>query len=77
MRILRILSVLCLSILPLQCAGARPAEGANMDGKVRVRYMETNIAPSVSFYTRYLGFKEQPGATANFVMLSRGNLELI
>jgi predicted enzyme related to lactoylglutathione lyase len=48
-----------------------------MNGKVRVRYMETDIASAVSFYTKHLGFKEEPGATANFAMLSRGNLELV
>ena len=45
--------------------------------KVRVRYMENEIAPAVAFYTKYLGFKEEPGATGNFAMLSHGNLELV
>jgi catechol 2,3-dioxygenase-like lactoylglutathione lyase family enzyme len=44
---------------------------------VRVRYMVNSIEPAVSFYTKYLGFKEKPGATANFAMLSQGNLELV
>lgn len=29
------------------------------------------------FYTKYLGFQAKPGATANFAILSRGNLELV
>ncbi len=44
---------------------------------VRVRYMVNNIDSTVSFYTKYLGFKEKPGATPNFAMLSRGELELV
>jgi catechol 2,3-dioxygenase-like lactoylglutathione lyase family enzyme len=39
--------------------------------------MENNIASAVSFYTKHLGFKEEPGATTNFAILSRGNLELV
>jgi hypothetical protein len=34
------LIVIFLSTLPLQVAGPQPAQGANMNGKVRVRYME-------------------------------------
>lgn len=44
---------------------------------VRVRYIVNNIDPAVAFYTKYLEFKEKPGATPNFAMLSRGNLELV
>jgi catechol 2,3-dioxygenase-like lactoylglutathione lyase family enzyme len=45
--------------------------------KVRVRYMVNAIEPAVSFYTEHLGFNAKPGATPNFAMLSRGNLELV
>jgi catechol 2,3-dioxygenase-like lactoylglutathione lyase family enzyme len=39
--------------------------------------MVNSIDPAVSFYTKYLGFKENPGATPNFAMLSRGSLQLV
>ena len=68
--------VFLLSTTPLQVAGAQPAQEVNMN-KVRVRYMENDIGSAVSFYTKYLGFKEEPGATPNFAILSRGNLELV
>ena len=42
------------SLLPLQVADSQPAQGAKMNGKVRVRYMENNIASAVSFYTKHL-----------------------
>jgi catechol 2,3-dioxygenase-like lactoylglutathione lyase family enzyme len=45
--------------------------------KVRVRYMVNAIEPAVAFYTQHLGFDAKPGATPNFAMLSRGNLELV
>lgn len=45
--------------------------------KVRVRYMVNAIEPAVAFYTTHLGFDAKPGATPNFAMLSRGNLELV
>ena len=77
MRVLKTLIVLFLAILPLQRAGSQPAQEANVNSTVRVRYMENDIASAVSFYTKYLGFQEEPGATANFAMLSRGNLELV
>jgi len=44
---------------------------------VRVRYMVNQIDPAVSFYTKYLGFQVKPGATTNFAIVSRGNLELV
>jgi hypothetical protein len=75
--VLTILIVLFLSMLLLQVAGSQPAQEANMNGKVQVRYMENNIATAVSFYTEYLGFKEEPGATPNFAILFRGDLELV
>ena len=44
---------------------------------VRVRYMVNNVEQAVSFYTKYLEFKEKPGATPNFAIVSRGNLDLV
>jgi len=44
---------------------------------VRVRYMVKDVDSAVSFYTKYLGFKVKQGATPNFALLSRGNLELV
>ena len=44
---------------------------------VRVRYMVNNIDQTASFYTKYLGFDEKRGATPNFAIVSRGNLELV
>ena len=44
---------------------------------VQVRYMVNNVDQAVSFYTKYLAFKEKPGATPNFAIVSRGNLDLI
>jgi catechol 2,3-dioxygenase-like lactoylglutathione lyase family enzyme len=44
---------------------------------VRVRYMVNNIDQAVSFYTRQLEFKEKQGATPNFAIVSRGDLELV
>ena len=76
MKIVTTSIVLLISMLPLAAAGTKPASGGNMD-KVRVRYMEKDIASAVSFYTRYLGFKEDAGATPNFAMVSRGNLQLV
>ena len=48
-----------------------------MNAKARVRYMVNAVEPAVAFYTQHLGFSAVPGATPNFAMLSRGNLELI
>jgi len=39
--------------------------------------MVNQVEPSVEFYTKYLGFQVRPGATPNFAMLARGNLELV
>jgi catechol 2,3-dioxygenase-like lactoylglutathione lyase family enzyme len=43
----------------------------------RVRYMVSNIDAAVSFYTSYLGFRAEAGATPNFARVSRGTLELV
>jgi catechol 2,3-dioxygenase-like lactoylglutathione lyase family enzyme len=45
--------------------------------EARVRYMVNDIDSAVSFYTNHLGFAVKQGATPNFAMLSRGNLELV
>jgi hypothetical protein len=39
--------------------------------------MVNSIGQAVSFYTKYLEFKEKPGATPNFAIVSRGNLDLV
>ncbi len=44
---------------------------------VRVRYMVNNIDEAVTFYTQNLGFEVRQGPTKNFVILSRGNLQLV
>jgi catechol 2,3-dioxygenase-like lactoylglutathione lyase family enzyme len=54
-----------------------PTTDQGTNDKARVRYMVNAIEPAVAFYTRHLGFAVKPGATPNFAMLSRGNLELI
>ncbi|HLJ17136.1 MAG TPA: VOC family protein [Bryobacteraceae bacterium] len=66
--------ILCFAMSLL--GNAQSGKGANMDA-VRVRYMVNNIDQAVQFYTKYLGFKEKQGATPNFAMVSRGNLELV
>src|SRR5579871_6120903 len=73
-RILTALTILYLGILQL-AIGELPGK-ANMD-TVRVRYMVKNIEQAASFYTKYLAFTENPGATSNFAIVSRGNLELV
>lgn len=45
--------------------------------EARVRYMVNNIDSSVTFYTTQLGFQIKQGPTPNFVILSRGPLELV
>ncbi|HEV8446932.1 MAG TPA: VOC family protein [Gemmatimonadaceae bacterium] len=57
-------------------ADTSPARQADAS-KVRVRYMVNAIEPAVSFYTQHLGFIVKPGATDNFALLSRANLELV
>jgi len=76
MNMLTIVIGFLLSMSSLRVAGAQPSQEVNMN-KVRVRYMENDIGSAVSFYTQYLGFKEEMGATPNFAILSRGNLELV
>jgi predicted enzyme related to lactoylglutathione lyase len=65
-RTLATLIILCLGTLQVGSAQS-----------VRVRYMVNNVESAVSFYTKYLGFNLKQGATPNFAMLSRGNLELV
>lgn len=73
-RTVTVLIFLCLGMWRI--ATAQSGKEANME-TVRIRYMVNNIDPAVAFYTKHLGFKEKPGATQNFAMLSRGNLELV
>ena len=68
------LVVLYIGTLPF--ANAQSGREANMD-TVRVRYMVNDVDRAAAFYTKYLGFTEKPGATPNFAMLSRGNLDLV
>jgi glyoxylase I family protein len=70
-----LLLLLCVGILQAHGQIQPPKEG-DMNA-VRVRYMVNDINASVSFYSKYLGFEVKPGATPNFAMLSRGNLELV
>src|SRR5215472_7485941 len=73
---LRILASLIICVAALQLANAEPQKGTPMD-TVRVRYMVNKIDQAVSFYTKYLGFTQKPGATPNFAIVSRGNLDLV
>lgn len=59
-----------------QLVNAQSGKETSMN-TVRVRYMVNNIDQTASFYTKYLGFEEKPGATPNFAIVSRGNLELV
>ena len=67
-------TIICAATL--QLAGAQTGKGPIME-TVRVRYMVNNVEQAASFYTKYLGFKEKPGANANFAIVSRGNLDLV
>ena len=69
-----VLVTICLGTLQIAIAASGKESAMNT---VRVRYMVESIDPAVSFYTKYLGFEEKAGATPNFAMLSRGNLELV
>src|SRR6516165_5641919 len=69
-------TVVIVSLSLLQAANAQSGKEPNMN-TVRVRYMVNNVDQAVSFYTKYLEFKEKPGATPNFAIVSRGNLDLV
>lgn len=73
----RTLALLLFCFTTAATAGRPPSQGGTNMDSVRVRYMVNAIEPAVAFYTRYLGFRANPGATPNFAMLSRGNLELV
>jgi catechol 2,3-dioxygenase-like lactoylglutathione lyase family enzyme len=68
--------VAIVSLGMLQPANAQSGKETNMN-TVRVRYMVNNVDQAVSFYTRYLDFKETSGATPNFAIVSRGDLDLV
>lgn len=67
--------LVCLGIFGVR-TNAQTAKEGDMS-QVRVRYMVNQVEPAVEFYTKYLGFAAKPGATPNFAMLTRGNLELV
>jgi catechol 2,3-dioxygenase-like lactoylglutathione lyase family enzyme len=67
------MSIRTITALAILALGVLQAANA----QARVRYFVNSIDPAVSFYTKYLGFEQKPGATPNFAMLSRGNLELV
>ena len=69
-------TIAIVSLSMLQAANAQSGKEANMN-TVRVRYMVNNIDKAVSFYTKHLEFKEKSGATPNFAIVSRGNLDLV
>jgi predicted enzyme related to lactoylglutathione lyase len=71
--------IICLGMLKTgssQAGKQSKAKESDMN-TVRVRYMVNNLDSAVSFYTQYLGFRTGQGATPNFAMLSRGNLQLV
>src|SRR5262250_704929 len=68
--------VAIVSLGMLQPAIAQSGKEANMN-TVRVRYMVNNVDQAVSFYTKYLDFKEKSGATPNFAIVARGDLDLV
>lgn len=71
-----LMAIAVAAILQIAIADAQPGKATDMT-TVRVRYMVNDIDAAVTFYTSYLGFTAKPGATPNFAMLSRGNLELV
>jgi catechol 2,3-dioxygenase-like lactoylglutathione lyase family enzyme len=73
-RTLMTLFVLCLGML--KTGTSQTGNDSNMN-MVRVRYMVNNVDSAVSFYTKYLGFRVGQGATPNFALLTRGNLQLV
>ena len=74
-RFLIVLLLLSFAIQPAT-GGAQSQKETNMN-PVRVRYMVNDIESAVSFYSTHLGFEIKPGATPNFAIVSRGNLELV
>ena len=64
----------CVAMVGLPTAQSGKDSGMSA---VRVRYMVNDIDNAVRFYTKFLGFSEKPGATPNFAMVTRGNLELV
>lgn len=46
-------------------------------GTVHVRYIVNDVAESITFYTRYLGFEVEMNPALGFAMLSRGDLRLL
>jgi|SRR5579871_2261903 len=73
-RTLTTLFILCFGML--KTGSSQSGKDSNMNTP-RVRYMVNNIESAVSFYTQYLGFRVEQGATVNFALLSRGNLQMV
>jgi catechol 2,3-dioxygenase-like lactoylglutathione lyase family enzyme len=73
-RTLTTLFVLCVGMLK---TGSSQTPNEPNTNTVRVRYMVNNIDSTISFYTKYLGFRVGQGTTPNFALLSRGNLQLV
>ena len=48
-----------------------------MDEQVHVRYMVSDVAKSVAFYTEHLGFTVESNFAPAFGSVSRGNLRLL
>jgi catechol 2,3-dioxygenase-like lactoylglutathione lyase family enzyme len=77
---MKFISQMTLLLCFLAGVGSGAQAGKENDSdmeSVRVRYIVNQVEPAVEFYTRYLGFQAKPGATPNFAMLARGNLELV
>ena len=75
MKLIGLTVLLCLSLAVFK-GNAQTRKENDMES-VRVRYMVNQVEPAVEFYTKYLGFQVKPGATPNFAILARGNLELV
>ena len=65
------------SLLPLQVADSQPAQGANMNGKVRVRYMENKYCFGGFFLHKTSRLQRRTGSHDELRHTFRGNLELV
>ena len=50
---------------------------ADPDQMVNVRYMVDDVAASIDFYTKHLGFEVRTNAAPAFADVTRGNLRLL
>jgi catechol 2,3-dioxygenase-like lactoylglutathione lyase family enzyme len=76
MRINTLMTLLILYFGMLIIGRSQSGKEPNLN-TAQVRYMVNNIDSAVSFYTNYLGFHPEQGATPNFAILSRGSLQLV